>query len=622
MIYIKEQEVNTAETDLVDEIDKLTIPCPICQRMYNRVAAHAQAKHGIAIPDFKEIFHYTTAAQACGYRLLNLYGGRSDRYIQQLYLGNGQSGYITIDGNDLYTPAWNRFLGTKKAVSHLRGTKTYGVLFWDYSTKVLVFDFDFSPGTPTSNQEWYVDRIFYPLDRLQIPRKCIHVLKSGLKGYHVDLYFDQRMPTQALLKFAKYVVDKAGLSGLAPYVKVEFRPEKTEGGRGVRLPLGIHMATDERMLYLDSNFQPVPHQFKYLLYQTHRISKDDFFSYTYPIILQEERAQKFIINTSKPQRERKAVSEGARLQRRRYTREELDDFYENGLSYWGTRHNITLGLAIRLKELGHSQKEVRQLLYEWSRTKVRFTQSTLDEIIQDVNAIVKYVFENDCHLEESDDAEWLLTDGDLLAILNYHYLTLAEQKTLAIIFMIRRHFGPDAYYPQELIATLAGVDVRTVRNHITKFIELSILSLTYRGNSFKMHSNKYKIRDYSEEYGVAFSFIKSDINGETFIKAMKCLMSEEFTIARYSYYLRTTRLNPVEHRGYTVKLHHSIPSPLTTPTPHIECNNQHKKLVGRKIFESLLPIIAIFRLVRSFKRKHGSAFCKEIFRDLRYYMKC
>jgi hypothetical protein len=488
------------------------------------------------------------------------------------------------------------------------------------------------------------------------------------------------MPTQALLTFAKHVVKKAGLDRLEPCVKVELRPENPIGGRGVRLPLGVHTATGERMIYLDSHFKPAPNQFHYLLYQTKQISRDDFFKYTYPQVIQQE---KFIWKQEQIERQLGLSIDDCRLRsffnhqssiinhqsrghqssiinpkaphsefRRHYTREELDDFYENGLSSFGTRHNVTLGLAIRLKEQGHSirplrslvnsQKEVRERLYEWSRKKAPpYSQSTLKARIEDVNAIVKYVFEKDCHLDEPEDSQWLITDSDLMTILNYHYLTLAEQKTLAIIFMIRRHFGQDAYYPQELCATLLGVDVRTVRNHIKKFINLSILALTYRGNSFSMHSNKYKIRDFKEGYTFAFAFPKAQVNGETFVTAMKRIVSEEFMKARYSYYLRKVRLNPVEpllggvgvgKKGYhktasvvgelTLKVHPSIPSPLTFETPKIDKNSQQEKLVARKIFESLSPIIAIFRLVRSVKRKHGSDLCKQIFRDVAYYMKC
>ncbi|MEK6953757.1 MAG: hypothetical protein AABX01_02025, partial [Candidatus Micrarchaeota archaeon] len=361
------QEINRTESNLVDELDKLIIPCPICNRMYHRVAAHAQAKHGISIQEFKETFHYTTATQACAYRLLRLYGGRSDIYIEQIYKGHGLSGYITIDGNAPETPVWNSFLGTRKAVTHLRGGRTFGVLFRDYYTRVLVFDFDFYPGTPISNQQLYVERIFDPLYKLQIPRRCIHVLKSGLKGFHVDLYFDKFMPTQVLLTFARHIVKKAGLDGLEPCVKVELRPENPIGGRGVRLPLGVHIATGERMMYYvpplggvgggsNSQFKPAPNQFHYLLYQTKQISRDDFFKYTYPKVIQQEkfiRKQEQIerqlsvsIPTFTPCKGNDNIThpypsypppappkrgEGNKNQlssvgRRHYTREELDDF--------------------------------------------------------------------------------------------------------------------------------------------------------------------------------------------------------------------------------------------------------------------------------------------------------
>jgi hypothetical protein len=158
------------------------------------------------------------------------------------------------------------------------------VTFHDYTSKVFVFDFDFHFTSP-GNQKIYVHGLIDALNQAQIPRRQIHLLKSGLKGYHIDLYFDRRMPISALLNFASWAVSEANLEGLEPYVKVEFRPEKIQGGRGVRLPLGIHRSTGERMVYLEKvSFEPVLNQLEYLLYQTHQISKEDFFKYVYPII--------------------------------------------------------------------------------------------------------------------------------------------------------------------------------------------------------------------------------------------------------------------------------------------------------------------------------------------------
>ena len=610
--------------DSVYNISKFIIPCPICGQEYHRVGQHAKAQHDIPTDEFRKIYHYTTAAQAAAYRLLKLYGGKGDRYIEQLYAGKGKSSYVTVDASEPWVREYDRYLGVKKVTSHLHGSRTYGVTFHDYTSKVFVFDVDFYFTSP-SNQELYIHRLINALNRAQIPRQQIHLLKSGLKGYHLDLYFDQRMPSSALLKFASWAVSEAGLEGLEPNVKVEFRPEKITGGRGVRLPLGVHRSTGERMVYLNTIskghelFQPVENQLEYLLYQTVQISRDDFFKYVYPII-RVPRKEIFLI---------KSIPETRRILptkppvTRRYTRDELKDLYENGLKHRGTRHDATLGIAILLKEESKKKWEVRQLLEKWSEKKTNgASKSTVQQRKDDVARIVDYIFKHDCHLEAKDDVEWLLTDTDVTQILNYHYLTLAEQKTLAILFMIRRHFGKDAYYPQELIASLASVNVRTVRNHLTKFIKLGILRLTYRGNQFNLHSNKYQLQDYKDDYMVALSFAKADITGEAFVKAMKCIVSEEFLRARYSYYLRTVRIQPIQRDKYTIKLHPSIPSP-QTPLPQTKITTPQKKLVGGKIFECLSPIIAVFRFVRSFKKKHGSAWTKKIFRIFKKYnLKC
>jgi len=627
--------INTEKIDLVYNPSKLTIPCPICGQEYHRVGQHAKAQHDLPTDEFRKIYHYTTAPQAAAYRLLKLYGGRGDRYIEQLYAGKGKSSYVTVDANEPWVREYDRYLGVRKVTSHLYGSHTYGVTFHDYTSKVFVFDFDFFFTSP-DNQKSCVYGLVDVLNRAQIPLKQIHLLKSGLKGYHIDLYFDRRMPISALLSFASWAVHEANLEGLEPHLKVEFRPEKVTGGRGVRLPLGIHQSTGERMVYLntvsigesgcttafkghESLFEPVLNQLEYLLYQTHQISGDDFFKYVYPIIKVPQK-EIFLI---------KSISETKRILptkppvTRRYTRDELKDLYENGLKHRGTRHHATLGMAIKLKEEGKGKQEVIRLLEQWSKNKTNgASKSTFQQRKDDVARIVDYVFLNDCHLEAKDDLEWLLTDTDVTQILNYHYLTLAEQKTLAIFFMLRRHFGKDAYYPQELIANLASVNVRTVRNHITKLIKLGILRLTYQGNLFNMHSNKYQIRDYQDGYVVGLSFAKADLTGEAFVKAMKSMVSEEFIRARYSYYLRTVRIQPVQRDNCTIKFHPSIPSP-QTPLPQIKITTPQKKLVGRKIFEALSPIVAVFRFVRSFKKKHGAAWTKKIFRLFKKYnLKC
>ncbi len=75
--------INIQQNDLVYNVSEFTIPCPICGEEYHRVGQHAKAKHGIVTADFKDIYHYTTAPQAAAYRLLKLYDGRRDRYIEQ-----------------------------------------------------------------------------------------------------------------------------------------------------------------------------------------------------------------------------------------------------------------------------------------------------------------------------------------------------------------------------------------------------------------------------------------------------------------------------------------------------------------------------------------------------------
>jgi hypothetical protein len=170
---------------------------------------------------------------------------------------------------------------------------------------------------------------------------------------------------------------------------------------------------------------------------------------------------------------------------------------------------------------------------------------------------------------------------------------------------------------------MTGVTSRTVRKHTAKFRKLGLLKLTYRGNSFRMHSNKYEILDYQEFYVHALSFEKEDINSETFIKALKHFLPIEFIRARYSFYLYHVRIKGVKMTGYTRKLHPAIPSK-THPLPTLKLTPPQKQIVARKIFEQqfISKIISLFLWVRSQKRKYGAVFAKLFFRKGPYYLRC
>lgn len=612
----------TPSRRLSEAIGQFTVPCPICGEDYHRVGQHAQSQHGIIIADFKDTYHYTTATGAAAYKLLRLYGGRTDRYIEQtISHKTGKPIYITYDASQPNIDPWNKYLGVRKVISHLRGTKTYGVTFHNYSTKVFIFDIDFyftSPG----NQALTVALLADTLESLNIPKDCIHILRSGMKGFHIDLYFDEWMPIRALLSLGQRAVELTGLTNASPYVNVEFRPESTRGGRGVRLPLGMHCATGIVMEYLDFGpftVEPYPNQYEYLLYSTNTISRKDFYKYIYPNVQHPIRYQTKGISWAK----NNVVPINCPIVRRHYTRSELEEFLVTGLKHYGTRHNVTLGLAILLKERGHSPPQVIRELTDWSDNKLNgCSKSTRDEIVDDIQLITDYTFTRDYHLEEPL-TPWLVTDTDVKAILENLYLTLAEQKTLLVIHMLRRRYGPDAYYPQELIAELTGFTSRTVRKHIAKFRKLGILKLTYRGNSFRMHSNKYEILDYQDFYVHALSFERRDINSETLIKALKHFLPLEFIRARYSFYIYHVRIKGVKMTGFSVELHPAIPSK-TQPLPTIKLTPPQKKIVARKIFEHkfIEGIISLFLWVRSQKRKHGAVFAKLFFSKGPYYLRC
>lgn len=78
-----------------------------------------------------------------------------------------------------------------------------------------------------------------------IPLKDIHVWYSGLKGYHVDLYFDNVISEKELEPFYYEVLHELRETPK----RIERRPTT---GMGVKLPLGVHLTTGNSCYYVDN----------------------------------------------------------------------------------------------------------------------------------------------------------------------------------------------------------------------------------------------------------------------------------------------------------------------------------------------------------------------------------
>lgn len=164
-------------------------------------------------------------------RLFITYRGK---YLKQVKNKKGST-YITID---------SMVLASWQIEEHLVHGNTIGVKLGKGGlTKFLTFDVDIMD--EIDRKLTTIALVNKLRDYYGIPLEDIHVWYSGLKGYHVDLYFDDVISEKKLLPFYNEVLRE--LNEIPS--RIERRPTT---GMGVKLPLGIHLSTGELCFYVDN----------------------------------------------------------------------------------------------------------------------------------------------------------------------------------------------------------------------------------------------------------------------------------------------------------------------------------------------------------------------------------
>lgn len=122
-------------------------------------------------------------------------------------------------------------------LNHLEQKYAICVYAGKWGSKFMCFDVD------DGNRET-VFRIISELERLGVPRSMIYVSHSGGKGYHVELFCRDIIPTEQWYWLYLSVIRTGNLDP----DKVEFRPTHTQS---IKLPLSCHAKSGKVCWYVD-----------------------------------------------------------------------------------------------------------------------------------------------------------------------------------------------------------------------------------------------------------------------------------------------------------------------------------------------------------------------------------
>lgn len=314
---------------------------------------------------------------------------------------------------------------------HLEGKETVGVFAGSQITKYICFDVD----TKEHAERDARHLVNVLVDDYNISRNDIHISLSGNKGLHLGLYLDKVISYKMAERFYQDVRIKAGFSK----EQVELRPQP---GQGVKLPLGINRKTGKRCYYVDSHtFKPIENLEHILTIEP--MSADFFeieFSELEPIILDEKHAEKLTETTSS-------------INTNTIDLENTLQYVEDVLAYGhikqsGTRNNMTLALAIYLKEHYAAQQEdvVKHItdIMLTSKQEHGTVSSTEKFIKSETKRIVNVVYKYDYKLiKKNRDVE--IYKQEVLDILNIKEKHL-KQLYLIHLIQSKRHAKANGNY--------------------------------------------------------------------------------------------------------------------------------------------------------------------------------
>ncbi len=365
--------------------------------------------------------------------------------------------------------------------AHIRGDRTVGVFYAGKASMFLFFDVDAEGDA--ERQEIRVRAIVTTLLRCGLLPDDIHVMFSGMKGYHVQVFFDRALKIESVAAFGRAILGQLGdySSG------VELRPESVNG-RGVKLPLAYHKKSGMLAAYVD----------RFTLETS--VEGWGYFSSIMPVPMERVISA---ISTALSLDRRDISSSAAddddsvtpkttiaEMFLRRVPTNEVRDrakrLYEEGLPGKGTRHNCQFLVALYLRHQGLDRGGAGEQLQEWIReqwSQGRTNERDLPHLVSEASRCVDYVYDNpEYRLYTVATRDCPLTYDDLLVVT--YFENRKHARVIWALIIVGRMFHEDGVFYVSLasLVDIAGVDVKTVQTVMRWLVKEGALQIERKGS--------------------------------------------------------------------------------------------------------------------------------------------
>lgn len=407
-------------------------------------------------------------------------------------------------------------------MNHLQQKYAVAVYAGEHCSKFICFDVD-------DGKRETVHGVLETLVNMGFPRERIYVSFSGGKGYHVEMFFDQLVRTDQL----KSIYDRVISATEYDPKKVEFRPTH---GNAIKLPLSIHARTGNVCWFVDP------------------MTLDCIENHDYLVTIKQISAD--VLNSIAPATSWNGEAGDAQRQYMKAQERSHDDFSDcDDLTACGMRHDKMRKRAVFLRNNGFSEAEIRSDLLSWyERQDKAFIRSTQEEVMKDIDALLKWLFSDQFELRADQDAKRVrisATDMNMV-------LTAGKRSCKRVLFLLlARSIVRQRAITLTEITRVTGISRPTVIKVIRELIEKQALRcdagarIHMPDHQFYCESNRYTVYHYCDDKSdKVLDFNIDDVMSnfdDCYHQAIKHLVPQ----SRIAAYLTADEIN--EHREYFVR---------------------------------------------------------------------
>lgn len=373
--------------------------------------------------------------------------------------------------------------------SHIKGERTVGTFYFGNATTFLFFDIDVEGDI--QGQKSRVSAIISELIKYGLKKEDIHIMFSGCKGYHIQLFFDNPVPIKRVAAFGKKIIKDLG--DLAE--GIELRPENING-RGVRLPLAFHKKSQTFAYYVEkNNMESVPDSIDYFLqispfsYEVIKnacdmaLSKENTKNQTIfeglNATLQQEKQKKQ--EKQEKQELNKAFTEmELSFNDRNILEKRAKQLLDKGLKQAGTRHKSQFILVLYYKGQGLSAKDAIQKISNWVTEQwknKKTNEFNLEVLKKEVERNVKYIYEKEDFkgLYRKRGRNLMITQKDIDLVKKQE--KKSARKALLALLMIGKIYHIDGKFSADMVSLgkLVGFSRQTVSIILREFMTKGII---------------------------------------------------------------------------------------------------------------------------------------------------